>query len=66
MNKKDKIEIARSILNNAVNINISQDIILKISQKLDKYIVDYYLNNDESKDWKKGSSSHKTDSKPGE
>lgn len=47
MNEKDKIEITRRILNNAVNINMHPDIILKISEKLDQYIIDYYLNYDE-------------------
>ncbi|GAW29509.1 aspartyl-phosphate phosphatase Spo0E family protein [Carboxydocella sp. ULO1] len=42
MGKKDKIEIARSILTNAMNMNLSTDILLKISQKIDKYIVEYY------------------------
>ncbi|MDK2821522.1 MAG: hypothetical protein PWP31_1487 [Clostridia bacterium] len=42
MSEKDKIEIARNILNNAAKINISKGILLKISQKIDKYIVEYY------------------------
>ena len=42
VSEKDKIEIARSILNNAANINISRKILLKISQKIDKYIVEYF------------------------
>ncbi|RJX24742.1 MAG: aspartyl-phosphate phosphatase Spo0E family protein [Dethiobacter sp.] len=42
MNEKDKIKIARNILNNAVKINISKEILLKISEKIDKYIVEYY------------------------
>lgn len=37
-----KIEIGRTILNNAVAMNLSKDLILKISQKLDKYLVEYY------------------------
>jgi sensor histidine kinase regulating citrate/malate metabolism len=41
VNKKDKIEIARNILNNAANMNMSKEILLKISQKIDKYIVEY-------------------------
>ena len=47
MNDKDKIEMVRRILNNAVNINMKQNIVLQISQKLDQHIIDYYLNNDE-------------------
>ncbi|MBO8138857.1 MAG: aspartyl-phosphate phosphatase Spo0E family protein [Desulfotomaculum sp.] len=44
MNTNKKIEIARNILNNAAKMNISGEILLKISQKLDKYIVEYYEN----------------------
>ncbi|AVX19644.1 MULTISPECIES: aspartyl-phosphate phosphatase Spo0E family protein [Carboxydocella] len=49
MGKKDKIEIARSILTNAMNMNLSTDILLKISQKIDKYIVEYYQMCDGTK-----------------
>ena len=49
MNEKDKIEITRNILNKAININMSRTIILKISQKLDEYIVDYYRKIDGEK-----------------
>lgn len=49
MGKKDKIEIARSILTNAMNMNLSTDILLKISQKIDKYIVEYYQMSDGTK-----------------
>lgn len=42
---KNKIETARNILNNAAKINMSKDILLKISQKVDKYIVEYYRKN---------------------
>lgn len=42
MKKENKIEIARNILNNATNINMNKGIILKISQKVDKYIVEHY------------------------
>ncbi|WP_222927632.1 aspartyl-phosphate phosphatase Spo0E family protein [Biomaibacter acetigenes] len=42
MDGKDKIEIARNILNNAANMNMSKEILLKISQKIDKYIVEYF------------------------
>lgn len=47
MNKKNKIEIARTILNNATNINMNKGIILKISQKVDKYIVEHYQKDPE-------------------
>jgi hypothetical protein len=42
MDKKDELEIARNILNNAVSMHLSKELILKISQKVDKYIVEYY------------------------
>jgi hypothetical protein len=40
---KDQLEIARTILYNAININMRKEIILKISQKIDKYIVEYFF-----------------------
>lgn len=43
--EKDKIEIARTILNNAVNMNINKEIILRLSKKMDQYIVEYYKEN---------------------
>jgi hypothetical protein len=42
---ENKIEIARNILNNAAEMNMSKSILLKISQKIDKYIVKYYHKN---------------------
>ena len=50
MTDKDEIEMARNILNNAANINISKELLLKISQKLDKYIVEYYQNEENKKE----------------
>ncbi|MDI6706098.1 MAG: Spo0E family sporulation regulatory protein-aspartic acid phosphatase [Bacillota bacterium] len=47
MKKENKIEIARNILNNATNINMNKGIILKISQKVDKYIVEHYQKDPE-------------------
>jgi hypothetical protein len=41
----DRIEVARRLLVNAVNMNMSKDILLKISEKLDKYLVEYYKEN---------------------
>lgn len=38
---KDKIELVRNILYNAADMNVKQDTLLKLSQKLDKYIVKY-------------------------
>lgn len=38
---KDKIELARNILYNASDMNVSREMLLKISQKMDKYIVEY-------------------------
>lgn len=45
MKIEDKIKMGQNILNNAIEMNMSEDIILKISQKLDDYTVDYYRNN---------------------
>ncbi|MEL7565917.1 MAG: aspartyl-phosphate phosphatase Spo0E family protein [Dehalobacterium sp.] len=45
MNIKDKIEIARNILNNAIQVNINKETIQAISRKMDKYIVEYYHEN---------------------
>ncbi len=45
MKIENKIEIARNILNNAAEMNMSKSILLKISQKIDKYIVKYYHKN---------------------
>ncbi len=48
-----RIEIARKILNNAVHMNMSKSILLKISQKMDKYIVQYYIEKKEEEGAKK-------------
>lgn len=45
MSNKDKIELARNILNNAYDTNVSKEIVLKLSRKVDDYIVDYYKQN---------------------
>ncbi len=45
MKIENKIRIARNILNNAAEMNMSKDILLKISQKIDKYIIEYYHEN---------------------
>ncbi|WP_156972340.1 aspartyl-phosphate phosphatase Spo0E family protein [Syntrophaceticus schinkii] len=39
------MEIARDALYNAANMNMNREIILKKSQKIDEYIVKYYLEN---------------------
>lgn len=49
MNIKDKMEVARNILYNATNMNVSNEIILGISQKLDEYIVKYHKETEELK-----------------
>ena len=46
MPKNNDLETARNILRNAVQMNMSKDIILKISQKLDEYINAYYMNEE--------------------
>jgi len=38
---KDKIELVRNILYNASEMNAKKETLLKLSQKLDKYIVKY-------------------------
>lgn len=41
MTNLERIEIARTLLINAAEMNFSKDTLLKISQILDKYHVDY-------------------------
>ena len=48
-----KIEIARRLLVNAVDMNMSKGILLKLSQKMDKYIVQYYIEKKEEEGAKK-------------
>jgi hypothetical protein len=50
VNIKDKIEIARNILNNAADMNMSKKCLLKISRKVDIYIIEYYKSYAGSKD----------------
>lgn len=40
---KEKLEVARNILNNAAEINLSKKLLLKISQKTDEYLVKYIV-----------------------
>ncbi|NLJ72555.1 MAG: Spo0E family sporulation regulatory protein-aspartic acid phosphatase [Syntrophomonadaceae bacterium] len=44
MDERGKIELARAILVNAVNINMDKEVIQKLSEELDKYILEYYQN----------------------
>ncbi len=46
---EEKIEIARCILKSAANLNMSREIILKISEKMDCYIVEYYRDVERTK-----------------
>ncbi len=46
----DKIEVARNILYNAARMNMNKEIILKISQKIDQYIVEHFNKNSSQKD----------------
>jgi hypothetical protein len=39
---KTKIEIARNLLNNALDMNVSKEIIHRLSQIIDNYILAYY------------------------
>lgn len=45
LNIEQKIETTRDILYEAIKAKASKKTILKISQKLDKYIVKYLLQN---------------------
>ncbi|MDD2401733.1 MAG: aspartyl-phosphate phosphatase Spo0E family protein [Clostridia bacterium] len=42
MGQEKHLEIARNILNNAASMNMNKETILKISKKMDEYIVEYY------------------------
>lgn len=50
MKKKDRIEIARNILANAADLNLSKETLLKISRKIDRYVVEYYRKSDTQKE----------------
>lgn len=50
MSKNNDLETARNILNNAAQMNMSKEIILKISQKLDEYINVYYRNGEKDEE----------------
>jgi hypothetical protein len=39
---KNRIKIARDLLNNAIKMNVNPEIIYKISRKIDTYIAVYY------------------------
>lgn len=45
MDEKEKLEFLRNILNNGINMNFNEELLLKISRKLDKYIVEYLKRN---------------------
>ncbi|MDI3481124.1 MAG: hypothetical protein PWQ97_779 [Tepidanaerobacteraceae bacterium] len=49
MDVKTRLEIARDILNNATRMNMSTDLLLKISRKIDRYIIEYYSENRDKK-----------------
>jgi len=38
---KEKIELARALLHNAAKMNASKEIICRLSQVVDRYIVEY-------------------------
>ncbi|WP_130807758.1 Spo0E family sporulation regulatory protein-aspartic acid phosphatase [Senegalia massiliensis] len=48
--KTNKLIIGKKILCNAINMNISKEIIIKISQKIDKYILEYHSNSNKKDD----------------
>jgi len=45
LDEKEKLEFLRNILNNGINMNFNEELLLKISRKLDKYIVEYLKRN---------------------
>jgi len=45
MEIKERIELTRDILNNAINMCLDEELILEISRKLDQYIYEYYKKN---------------------
>ncbi|UNC93159.1 Spo0E family sporulation regulatory protein-aspartic acid phosphatase [Candidatus Contubernalis alkaliaceticus] len=49
MKIEDKIETARCILIGAANMNVKKEILLKISEKMDNYILEYYRHTENSK-----------------
>ncbi|MBS4537483.1 hypothetical protein GOQ27_03360 [Clostridium sp. D2Q-11] len=53
MRIEDQILIGRNILSNAIDMNMSKEIILKISEKVDNYIIRYYINDKIERDIKK-------------
>jgi hypothetical protein len=42
LDQLEKIELVRKLLNNGASMNMSKDILLRLSKKVDQYIVDYY------------------------
>jgi len=45
MKINERIELGKRLLLNAVNMNMSREILLKMSQKIDEYIAEYYRVN---------------------
>lgn len=45
MRIEDQLMIGRNILCNAINMNLSKETIIKISQKVDEYIIEYHFYN---------------------
>lgn len=46
---KDKIEMARTLLHNAARMNARKEIIYRLSQVVDRYIVEYMRKCSEEK-----------------
>lgn len=42
MDTKARIKIAQNLLNNAIEMNMRKEIIFRISQRIDQYILRYY------------------------
>ncbi|WP_156940171.1 Spo0E family sporulation regulatory protein-aspartic acid phosphatase [Caldanaerobius polysaccharolyticus] len=41
MDQKEKIEMTRKLLSNAISMNVDKEIILRISRIIDKSIIEY-------------------------
>lgn len=45
LRNKEKLKIPKNILENAITMNMKPELILKISQVIDKYIIEYYRSS---------------------
>jgi len=47
---KERIELARTLLNNAARMNARKELIYRLSQKVDQYVVEYMRKELKSED----------------